>query len=458
MKNDYISEIHEKDKLVLHPYENLKDRGTYKRKLIVKSDNIYLYDEDGKRYIDGPGGMWCNNIGHGNKEIAEAIKNQIETMDYCSPFSESSERAAELASVLSELSPGDLNTVFFTPDGSSANETALRFIMLYNNILGRPEKKHIISRDRAYHGSTYLTGSITGKDRERNNFDFESTFIHHVGSPNPYRRKDNQTVDDFCDEKVKEFEDKILEIGPNKVAAYIAEPILASGGCIVPPKNYIKRFWEICKKHDVLYISDEVVTGFGRLGHFFCSQEEFDIIPDIITSAKGITSGYIPLGAVLISDKLMKDISKDSSSFFHGFTYSGHPVSCAAALKNIEIIKRDKILDHVKNIAPYFHQKLRTLYSLPIVGDVRGMGLMAGIECVIDKDSKNPLILDLAIASRIDEESLKLGLIIRPIYHICVLSPALIITKEQIDDLVDKLHQAISNATKKLEIEGLWSG
>mgnify|MGYP001439936449 FL=1 len=458
MKNDYISEIHEKDKLVLHPYENLKDRGTYKRKLIVKSDNIYLYDEDGKRYIDGPGGMWCNNIGHGNKEIAEAIKNQIETMDYCSPFSESSERAAELASVLSELSPGDLNTVFFTPDGSSANETALRFIMLYNNILGRPEKKHIISRDRAYHGSTYLTGSITGKDRERNNFDFESTFIHHVGSPNPYRRKDNQTVDDFCDEKVKEFEDKILEIGPNKVAAYIAEPVLASGGCIVPPKNYIKRFWEICKKHDVLYISDEVVTGFGRLGHFFCSQEEFGIIPDIITSAKGITSGYIPLGAVLISDKLMKDISKDSSSFFHGFTYSGHPVSCAAALKNIEIIKRDKILDHVKNIAPYFHQKLRTLYSLPIVGDVRGMGLMAGIECVIDKDSKNPLILDLAIASRIDEESLKLGLIIRPIYHICVLSPALIITKEQIDDLVDKLHQAISNATKKLEIEGLWSG
>ena len=458
MKNDYISEIHEKDKLVLHPYADLKDRGTYKRKLIVKSDNIYLYDEDGKRYIDGPGGMWCNNIGHGNKEIAEAIKNQIETMDYCSPFSESSERAAELASVLSELSPGDLNTVFFTPDGSSANETALRFIMLYNNILGRPEKKHIISRDRAYHGSTYLTGSITGKDREKNNFDFESTFIHHVGSPNPYRRKDNQTVDDFCDEKVKEFEDKILEIGPNKVAAYIAEPVLASGGCIVPPKNYIKRFWEICKKHDVLYISDEVVTGFGRLGHFFCSQEEFDIIPDIITSAKGITSGYIPLGAVLISDKLMKDISKDSSSFFHGFTYSGHPVSCAAALKNIEIIKRDKILDHVKNIAPYFHQKLRTLYSLPIVGDVRGMGLMAGIECVIDKDSKNPLILDLAIASRIDEESLKLGLIIRPIYHICVLSPALIITKEQIDDLVDKLHQAISNATKKLEIEGLWSG
>ena len=458
MKNDYISEIHEKDKLILHPYEDLKYRGTYNRKLIIKSENIYLYDEDGKRYIDGPGGMWCNNIGHGNKEIGEAIKKQIEKMDYCSPFSESTEVSAELASVLSELSPGDLNTVFFTSDGSTANETALRFVMYYNNLLGKKEKKHIITRDRAYHGSTYLTGSITGKDREKNNFDFEKNFIHHLGSPNPYRRKENQSEQEFCDEKVKEFEDKILEIGPKKVAAYIAEPVLASGGCIIPPKNYIKRFWEICKKYDVLYIADEVVTGFGRLGYFFSSQEEFGIIPDIITTAKGITSGYIPLGAVLISDKLIKNISKESSMFFHGFTYSGHPASCAAALKNIEILKRDKILEHVKVIAPYFHDKLQELYKIPIVGDVRGMGLMAGVECVIDKKSKNPLVLDQAIASRIDKESLKLGLIIRPIYHICVLSPALIITKEQIDDLVNKLFQAITNATKKLEEEGLWSG
>jgi len=458
MKNDYISEIHEKDKLILHPYEDLKYRGSYNRKLIIKSENIYLYDEDGKRYIDGPGGMWCNNIGHGNKEIGEAIKKQIEKMDYCSPFSESTEVSAELASVLSELSPGDLNTVFFTSDGSTANETALRFVMYYNNLLGKKEKKHIITRDRAYHGSTYLTGSITGKDREKNNFDFEKNFIHHLGSPNPYRRKENQSEQEFCDEKVKEFEDKILEIGPKKVAAYIAEPVLASGGCIIPPKNYIKRFWEICKKYDVLYIADEVVTGFGRLGYFFSSQEEFGIIPDIITTAKGITSGYIPLGAVLISDKLIKNISKESSMFFHGFTYSGHPASCAAALKNIEILKRDKILEHVIEIAPYFQDRLQELYKIPIVGDVRGMGLMAGVECVIDKKSKNPLVLDQAIASRIDEESLKLGLIIRPIYHICVLSPALIITKEQIDDLVNKLFQAIKNATKKLEEEGLWSG
>ena len=216
MKNDYISEIHKKDKHVLHPYEDLQSRGTYKRKLIVKSDNIYLYDEEGKRYIDGPGGMWCNNIGHGNEEIAEAIKKQIVKMDYCSPFSESTEVAAELASVLSDLSPGDLNTIFFTSDGSTANDSALRFVMYYNNILGRKEKKHIITRDRAYHGSTYLTGSITGKDREKNSFDFETNFIHHLSSPNPYRRKENQTEEEFIyktkfiDEQLYSAETSIL--------------------------------------------------------------------------------------------------------------------------------------------------------------------------------------------------------------------------------------------------------
>ena len=456
MKNDYVSEIHKKDKLVLHPYEDMESRGTYDRKLIVKSDNIYLYDENGKEYIDGPGGMWCNNIGHGNKEIGEAVKNQLEKMEYCSPFSESSEISAELASVLSELSPGDLNTVFFTTDGSTANDTALRFIMFYNNILGKPNKKHFITRHKAYHGSTYLTGSITGKDREKNNFDFEKNFIHHLSSPLSYRRKNNQTIQEFCDELVKEFEDKIIELGSENVAAFIAEPVMASGGCIFPPEGYLKRIWQICKKYDVLYISDEVVTGFGRMGHFFSSEEVFDIVPDIITCAKGITSGYMPLGAVLFSDKLLNDIKKESALFFHGYTYSGHPACCAAALKNIEIIKRDKILEHVQEIEPYFHNKLQKLYELPIVGDVRGKGLMAGIECVINKDSKEALILDKAIGSRIDEESIKLGLIIRPLYHICVLSPALIITKSQIDDLVEKLFTAIQNSLQQLKAEGLW--
>ena len=329
--------------------------------------------------------------------------------------------------------------------------------MFYNNILGKPNKKHIITRDKAYHGSTYLTGSITGKDREKNNFDFEKNFIHHLSSPLPYRRPKDQTPEQFCDFLVKEFENKIEELGSENVAAFIAEPILASGGCIVPPEGYYKKIYDVCKRNEIIFIADEVVTGFGRLGHFFSSEKVFGVVPDIITCAKGITSGYLPLGAVLFSDKLISDLKHDSSLFFHGYTYSGHPACCAAALKNIEILKRDKILEHVREIEPYFFDKLNTLYELPIVGDIRGMGLMAGIECVINKDSKEALVLDKAIGSRIDEESIKLGLIIRPLYHICVLSPALIITKSQIDDLTEKLYLAISNTIDQLQKEGLWS-
>ena len=377
MKNDYISEIYEKDKLVLHPYENFNDRGTYNRKLITKSDNIYLYDENGNKFIDGPGGMWCNNIGHGNREIGEAVKNQIEKMDYCSPFSESTEISAELASVLADLSPGDLNTVFFTSDGSTANETALRFVMFYNNILGKPNKKHIITRDKAYHGSTYLTGSITGKDREKNNFDFEKSFIHHLSSPLPTEDQRIKLQNNFVIFLLKNLKIKLKNLVQKNVAAFIAEPILASGGCIVPPEGYYKKIYDVCKRNEIIFIADEVVTGFGRLGHFFSSEKVFGVVPDIITCAKGITSGYLPLGAVLFSDKLISDLKHDSSLFFHGYTYSGHPACCAAALKNIEILKRDKILEHVREIEPYFFDKLNTLYELPIVGDIRGMGLMA---------------------------------------------------------------------------------
>ena len=211
------------------------------------------------------------------------------------------------------------------------------------------------------------------------------------------------------------------------------------------------------QKYDILFIADEVVTGFGRLGHFFSSEKVFGIIPDIITTAKGITSGYMPLGALMISDRLMEDVRKESTLLFHGFTYSGHPACCAAALKNIEILKRDKILEHVKSIGPYFLNQLESLKKIEIVGDVRGKGLMAGIECVISKKSKDPLILDKAIGARIDEESLKLGLIIRPIYHVCVLSPALIIQKKQIDDLVQKLQLSINKAMHQVKDEGLWS-
>ena len=325
-------ELDKKDLTTLHPWEYLEYRGEGGRTFIEKSKGIYLYDKDGRKLIDGPGGMWNVNIGHGVDEIADAVSHQIRTMSYASPFTESTTVRAIFAERIAEYAPGDLKRVFFTSGGSAAVDSALRFVMFYNNVRGLRNKKKIIGRQDGYHGSTYLGASCSGKERDKNNFDFASDIVHHISAPNPYRKDDGVTLDEFCDAKVKELEDKILELGPENVAAFIAEPILASGGVIVPPKGYHKKTSEICRKHDVIYISDEIVTAFGRLGHIFASEKYFDFTPDIIVAAKGITSGYVPCGAVLISEKLMAELdNKERVIFSNGFTDSGHPVAMAAA-------------------------------------------------------------------------------------------------------------------------------
>jgi adenosylmethionine-8-amino-7-oxononanoate aminotransferase len=449
------------DRHWIHPWDLFGAAASPERTVIARSAGIYVYDTDGNRLIDGPGGMWCVNIGHGNEEIAEAVAEQIRTLAYYSPWSLSNLPGAALSQRLAELAPGDLNHVFFTTGGSTAVDTALRFVMFLNNVLGRPDKKHIISRHDAYHGSTYLSASCSGKTRDKSYLDFETGFVHHLPSPNPYRRPKATSVADFCQAKVADLEDKILELGPDKVAAFIAEPVLASGGVIVPPPGYHRQCLEVCRRHDVLYISDEVVTGFGRLGHFFASEPVFDIVPDIITTAKGLTSGYVPLGATIISERLIDQLGGGASKaamFSNGFTYSGHPVAAAAALKNIEIMARDGILARARETGPYFQQRLRELRDLPIVGDVRGMGLMACVECVISRESQDPLILDYEIGARIDKHCQALGLIVRPLINMCVLSPPLIITKAQIDDVVGILRSGIERAMTDLRREGLWTG
>ncbi len=454
-------EIREQDRHWIHPWENFKRATEARRTIIAEAEGVYLTDTDGNRLLDGPCGMWCVNIGHGNDEMAEAIAEQVRRMTYYSPWSLGNVPAAELSAKLAELSPGDLDHVFYTTGGSTAVDSALRFVMYLNNCLGRPEKKHVISRQDAYHGSTYLSASCSGKLRDKTHLDFETNLIHHVGSPNPYRRPEGTSVEDFCDAKVAELENKILELGPERVAAFIAEPVLASGGVIVPPPGYHKKCLEVCRKYDVLTISDEVVTAFGRLGHFFASEAVFGIVPDIITVAKGITSGYMPLGAVLISDRLiarLSDEQADSGIFANGFTYSGHPVACAAALKNIEIMERDKILEHAREVGPYLQARLAELREIAIVGDVRGLGLVACVECVISRESKDPLVLDHEIGVRIDRHCQALGLLVRPLINMCVMSPPLIITKAQIDELVTALRTGIERAMEEVRGEGLWDG
>ena len=366
-----IAEIQSYDnEYFVHPWESMKSVGKNTRMFAENADGIYLYDENGQKLIDGPGGMWCVQIGYGRREMAEAISDQILKVPYYSPWNMSATPSAVLAKKLAELAPGDLNHVFFTTCGSTAVDSAIRFVHFYNNVLGRHRKKKVISREKSYHGSTYLSATMSGKARDKEWLDTANELVHFIPDVNPSRRPEGMNVEAFLEEKINDLETAIQSLGAENVGAFIAEPVLASGGVIVPPEGYHQRCLEVCRKHDVLYISDEVVTAFGRLGHWFASKEVFGIEPDIITCAKGLTSGYVPMGACIISDRIFSQISGDRSqdaTFSNGYTYSGHPVSSAAALKNIEIIENENLLEHVREISPYFQQRLRELERKSVV-------------------------------------------------------------------------------------------
>ncbi|MGI9595886.1 MAG: aminotransferase [Acidimicrobiales bacterium] len=441
---------------LVHPYQLFDTYLTDAVLPIASGAGARLVDTDGTEYIDAVGGMWCTNIGLGRDEMADAIAQQVRDLAYANPFVDMTNvPAVRLAEKLVSLAPGSVNHVFFTTGGSTAIDSAFRLVQFYQHCRGLHDKRHIISRIDAYHGTTYAAVSIGGKPGDRPpEFDFIDDFIHHLSSPNHYRNGGDRSHSEFADDLVAEFEATVAELGgPDKVAAFFAEPIMGSGGVILPPADYLQRIWRYCKDNDILFVSDEVVTGFGRLGHWFVSQSMFGIEPDIITSAKGLTSGYLPLGAMLFSDEIFDTIAAEGHSryFAIGFTYSGHPVSCAAALKNIEIIEREAILDHVKKIGPYFMEQLRTLADLPMVGDVRGSHLMACVEFVADRVTKRLYPEELGVGKLVSNEADALGLIVRPIDNLCVMSPPLIIGRDDVDTIVTRLRQAIVAAHAKIE-------
>lgn len=435
----------------LHPWEDMANWTHSDRFVITHGDGIYLYDDAGRELIDGPAGMWAVQIGYGRREMADAIARQVMELPYASPWTITTSPAAELAGKVTSLAPGDLNTVMFTTGGSTAVDTAIRTMHFLNNRLGRPEKKIVIAREKGYHGSTYLAASVTGKERDKSCFDFESRLVHFLPDVNPYIRPDGMTVEQWCDAKVADLERAIAEIGPEKIGAFIAEPILCSGGVIIPPEGYHRRTLELCRQHDILYISDEVVTAFGRLGHWFASEDVFGIQPDMITCAKGITSGYLPLGACLISDRVMDRMTgADHDVLFpNGYTYSAHPVSCAAALKNIEIIERENLLEHVRAVSPHFQARLAKLAASPIIGDARGMGFLGCLEGLTDAGRDTPLSVQRSLGAKLDEACEARGLIVRPLINMCVFSPPLTITREEIDRMFD----IIEDAVKEVEQE-----
>ena len=462
--NHSVTEIEIAEELarkhLVQPWPMAGSIGDEVRNIVMNGDGIYIHDEKGRKLIDGPAGMWCTNVGHRNKALADVMHSQAMALSYNSPWYTSNTPSAKLAARIAHHAPGDLSHVYFTTGGSTAVESALRFVQFYNNVRGLDGKKKFICREDGYHGSTYLSASLNGTMRSRNWMDFADELIIRVSSPNPFRRPAEMSVEGFCDHLVAEFEAAIVEHGAENIAAFVGEPIMASGGVIVPPEGYLKRIRELCTKHEILFIADEVVTAFGRLGHMFASKEVFDIEPDIITFAKGVTSGYFPLGGMVVSARLMQELRSSNhpeAMYAHGLTYSSHPVGCAVALKNMDLLEAG-LLQHTTEIAPYFLEKLKTLEDLELVGEVRGKGLMVCIECVGDKKSKNPIRLDTEVGARIDRHCQELGLLVRPLIHMCVMSPPLIINREQIDEMTAILRLGIERTMSDLRSEGIWQG
>lgn len=442
----------------IHPYTDFDSFLSEGSQIITSSKGVHVWDTEGKKYLDAIAGLWCVNVGHGREEIAKAVHDQVLQMAYYNPFGPSSnEPAARLSAKLCELAPDNLNHVFFSTGGSTANDSAIKIAHYYFNQIGQPTKRIIISRLDAYHGATYLSGSLTGIEGTKVGFHSQKDCIEHVSAANMYRRPSGMSEMEYCDFLVDEFEQKILALGPDNVAAFIAEPVMGAGGVLVAPEGYHGRIYDICKKYDLLYISDEVVTAFGRLGEMMASEKVFGIKPDIICVAKGVTSGYIPMGATLVSDEIYHALSNptiEGSGFSMGYTYSGHPVAAAAALANIEIMEKEKICDHVKDVGIYFQSELAKLSGLPMVGDVRGHHLMAAVEFVSDKQTGASLPPESKITDRVFHTAREKGVIVRPVGNTIIMSPPLIFSKQDCAQVCDVLSEVIPQVADELCKEG----
>jgi adenosylmethionine-8-amino-7-oxononanoate aminotransferase len=444
------------DEHLVHSFADLNTlKRSHERTVIAEAHGAYVYDSDGNRFLDGIGGLWCVNVGHGRREIIDAIADQLQRLDYYSTFYNLTHpQAARLSEKIASLAPETLNHVYFGNSGSVANDSAIRILHHYFNRIGKPKKKKILSRIGAYHGSTHLAIAMT-TPAYRQDWDSAEELVHFLASPYPYRRPDGMTVPQFLDSLIDEMVEAIEKIGPEYIAAFIAEPILGAGGVIVPPEGYHRRTRQVCERYEIKYVSDEVVTAFGRLGRMFASEDVFGIVPDIITTAKGLTSGYQPLSATILSDEIFEVISEPGGRFLHGMTYSGHPAACAAALANIALMEKEDLCGHVRSHGVRFAEALKSLEELPIVGEVRGSHFMQGIEFVSNKTSKTAFDDDANIGGMIAQSAQERGLIVRPLGSMAILSPPLILGNDEIDFVVSVLRDSIIATVEDLKSEGM---
>ncbi len=435
---------------LIHPYTNLaafRDSGPM---VIERGEGVYVFDNNGKRYIEGMAGLWCTALGYGNEELVAAASEQMRKLAFSHIFGgKSHDPVIELAEKIKQLSPAPASKVFFTNSGSEANDTQIKLLWYYNNARGKPQKKKIISRHKAYHGVTVASASLTGLPIVQNDFDLPIERFLHTDCPHHYRfAESGESEEEFATRLAANLEQMILDEGPETIAAFIAEPVMGAGGVIVPPATYFDKIMAVCRKYDVYVISDEVICGFGRTGEWFgCQSYGFE--PDSISFAKALTSGYVPMGGVTVPEDMyqaMLEQSRKLGAFGHGYTYTGHPVAAAMALKCIEIYERDNIPAHVRQLTPLFQKRLMALQDHELVGEARGLGLVGGVELVADKASGQsfaPSHLVGANCARFAEQN---GVILRAIGDTLAICPPLIITEEEINLLFDGIEAAL-NAT-----------
>lgn len=447
----------------MHPFTDHKALAEKGARVMVRGEGIYLWDSEGNKILDGMSGLWCVNVGYGRKSISDAVYRQMETLPfYNSFFNTTNVPAVLLANKLSAISPPQFNHVYFTGSGSEANDTNLRMVRRYWDVLGYKERHTIISRHNSYHGSTVAGASLGGMTDMHAQGGLPIPGIVHIGQPNYLESGRGMTEDEFGIEAASWLEQKILEVGADKVAAFIGEPVQGAGGVIIPPATYWPEIQRICDKYGILLIADEVICGFGRLGRWF-SSELFGIRPDLITFAKGVTSGYIPLGGVLVGDRVAEVLIGQGGEFNHGFTYSGHPVACAAALENIRILEEEKLIERVADdTGPYLKQRFAELADHPLVGYADSCGFVAGLNLVrtkADKPHDNvPFDSELGVGMVCRGHMFGNGMIMRAVGDRMIIAPPLVMTREQIDEMIALIRHCLDLTYNDVKQRGWLQG
>jgi 4-aminobutyrate---pyruvate transaminase len=432
---------------VLHPYTNSAVHEREGGMVVSRGDGIYVVDTEGNRYIEGLSGLFCASLGFSEERLVEAATRQLRKLPFYHTFGgKTNEPSIELAERLIALAPMPMSKVFFANSGSEINDTAMKLVWYYHNAIGKPEKKKIISRIRAYHGVTIASASLTGLPNNHRDFDLPIGRVLHTDCPGFYRyAQPGESEEAFVDRCIASLEALIEREGAHTIAAFFAEPLMATGGCIVPPQGYYRKIQAVLRRHDILFVADEVICGFGRLGTMF-GCESFGIVPDMISMAKQLSAGYQPISALMINEKIYRALVAESEkigTFSHGFTYGGHPVAAAVALETLEIYEERNIVGHVRTIAPAFQTAVRAFADHPLVGEARGMGLIGTLELVADKATREPFEPGWGVAMHAGRRAQAHGVITRALGDTVNVCPPLIITVAQIEDLMGRIRLAL---------------